>query len=54
MMNLDEFPSIGTDPFVFKVLGNGDFHLSSEAFMEFSGSKKWSYVYSSIFKANNN
>ena len=43
MVNLDEFPSIQTDPFVFEVMGKGDFHLSSEAFMEFSGSQKWSY-----------
>ncbi|GAB2299034.1 hypothetical protein Dimus_033108 [Dionaea muscipula] len=43
MINLDDPPLIATEPFVFEVLGKGDFHSSSEAFMEFSRHKNWTY-----------
>ncbi|CAN1141487.1 Pentatricopeptide repeat-containing protein At3g42630 [Linum perenne] len=43
-LNLDESPVVLTDPFVFDVLGKGDFHVSSEAFMEYRTRKRdWSY-----------
>ncbi|XP_012083449.1 pentatricopeptide repeat-containing protein At3g42630 isoform X2 [Jatropha curcas] len=42
-MNLDESPVVSTDPFVFEVLGKGDFHSSAEAFLEFKRKKKWTY-----------
>uniref|UniRef100_A0A5B6YYY9 Pentatricopeptide repeat-containing protein n=1 Tax=Davidia involucrata TaxID=16924 RepID=A0A5B6YYY9_DAVIN len=41
-MNVNDSPLISTDPFVFEVLGKGDFHSSSEALMEFKG-KNWTY-----------
>ncbi|KAK9750131.1 hypothetical protein RND81_02G175500 [Saponaria officinalis] len=43
MINLDECPSIMTEPFVLEVMGKGEFHLSSEAFMEFNKQKNWTY-----------
>jgi len=43
MVNLDECPSVATDPFVFEVMGKGDFHLASEAFLEFNQRKRWTY-----------
>ncbi|RVW34473.1 Pentatricopeptide repeat-containing protein [Vitis vinifera] len=33
-MNMDDSPLVSTDHFVFEVLGKGDFHSSSEAFLE--------------------
>lgn len=42
-MNADDSPVVLTDPFVFEALGKGDFHSSSEAFMDFKGQKKWTY-----------
>ncbi|CAL1399006.1 unnamed protein product [Linum trigynum] len=42
-LNLDESPAVLTDPFLFEVLGKGDFHASSEAFMEFRKQRNWSY-----------
>ncbi|CAN0906703.1 Pentatricopeptide repeat-containing protein At3g42630 [Linum grandiflorum] len=42
-LNLEECPVVQTDTFVFDVLGKGEFHASSEAFMEFTRKRKWSY-----------
>ena len=43
-MDVDDCPRLLTDPFVFEVLGKGDFHLSSEAFMEYKTQQhEWSY-----------
>ncbi|KAJ7969461.1 Pentatricopeptide repeat-containing protein [Quillaja saponaria] len=42
-MTLDDCPEVLTDPLVFAALGKGDFHLSSEAFLEFKAQRKWSY-----------
>ncbi|KAL1195392.1 Pentatricopeptide repeat-containing protein [Cardamine amara subsp. amara] len=42
-MNLDDSPVVLTDSLVFQLMGKGDFHLSSEAILEFSPRKKWSY-----------
>ncbi|XP_022937749.1 pentatricopeptide repeat-containing protein At3g42630 [Cucurbita moschata] len=42
-MNPDQPPISLTDPFVFEALGKGDFHMSSEAFMQFQKQKKWTY-----------
>ncbi|KAJ4831722.1 hypothetical protein Tsubulata_038271 [Turnera subulata] len=42
-MSVDDSPVLFTDPLVFEVFGKGDFHSSSEAFMEFTKHKKWSY-----------
>ncbi|KAM0985716.1 hypothetical protein ACFX13_013175 [Malus domestica] len=42
-MNLDDSPLVLTDPFVFEVLGKGDFHASSEAFLEFQRQREWTY-----------
>lgn len=36
-------PRVSTDPIVFEVLGKGDFHASSEAFLEFQTWKNWNY-----------
>ncbi|KAA8522677.1 hypothetical protein F0562_009161 [Nyssa sinensis] len=41
-MNVNDSPLVSTDPCVFEVLGKGDFHSSSEAFMEFEW-KNWTY-----------
>lgn len=41
-MNVHASPQVFTDPFVFEVLGKGDFHSSSEAFLEFKR-KNWTY-----------
>lgn len=43
MNNLDRYPSVATEPFVFEAMGKGDFHLGSEAFLEFNKHKRWSY-----------
>lgn len=42
-MNLDDCPVVLTDPLVFEALGKGDFHLSSDAFLEFSSRRNWTY-----------
>ncbi|KAG2664921.1 hypothetical protein I3760_16G105000 [Carya illinoinensis] len=42
-MNLDDSPLLLTDPFVFEVLGKGDFQSSSEAFLEFKSPREWNY-----------
>ncbi|PON41122.1 Pentatricopeptide repeat [Parasponia andersonii] len=42
-MNLNHYPIVLTDPLVFEVLGKGDFHSSSEAFLEFTRHNKWTY-----------
>nr|XP_023896921.1 pentatricopeptide repeat-containing protein At3g42630 isoform X2 [Quercus suber] len=42
-MDLDDSPVVLTDPFVFEVLGKGDFQSSSEAFLEFKSPGKWNY-----------
>lgn len=42
-MNLDESPVVSTDPYVFEAFGKGDFHSSSEAFLEFKRQRKWTY-----------
>lgn len=42
-MNLDDSPLVLTDPLVFEVLGKGDFHLSSEAVLEFGQRRNWTY-----------
>lgn len=42
-MQLDDSPVVATDPFVFEVLGKGDFQLFSEAFLEFKRPKGLTY-----------
>lgn len=42
-MSLDASPTVLTDPFVFEVLGKGEFHSSSEAFLEYKRHKEWTY-----------
>lgn len=42
-MNPDDYPRVSTDPIVFEALGKGDFHLSSEAFLEFKTPRQWTY-----------
>ncbi|XP_042476161.1 pentatricopeptide repeat-containing protein At3g42630 isoform X2 [Macadamia integrifolia] len=42
-MNVDNAPIVSTDPLVFEVFGKGDFHSSSEAFMEYKKQRKWTY-----------
>ncbi|WCJ23168.1 Pentatricopeptide repeat (PPR) superfamily protein [Euphorbia peplus] len=42
-MDLDDCPVVSTDPFVFEVLGKGDFHLSAESFLEYKRQKRWTY-----------
>ncbi|PKI76826.1 pentatricopeptide repeat-containing protein At3g42630 [Punica granatum] len=46
-LSLDDPAEVSTDPLVFEAFGKGDFHLSSEAFMEFDSRKRknggWSY-----------
>ncbi|KMT09614.1 hypothetical protein BVRB_6g130670 [Beta vulgaris subsp. vulgaris] len=43
MISLNECPSVATDPFVFEVMGKGEFHTNSEAFMEFNKRTRWTY-----------
>ncbi|XP_021759961.1 pentatricopeptide repeat-containing protein At3g42630-like [Chenopodium quinoa] len=43
MINLDEAPSVATESFVFEAMGKGEFHMNSEAFMEFNRDKRWTY-----------
>ncbi|XAR47975.1 hypothetical protein NMG60_11030634 [Bertholletia excelsa] len=42
-MNVHASPRISTDWLVFEVLGKGDFHSSSEAFLEFKRWENWTY-----------
>ncbi|KAF4353883.1 hypothetical protein G4B88_009361 [Cannabis sativa] len=42
-MNMNSSPKVLTDPLVFEVLGKGDFHLNSEAFLEFTKHNNWTY-----------
>ncbi|PSR85226.1 Pentatricopeptide repeat-containing protein [Actinidia chinensis var. chinensis] len=42
-LNVHTSPQVSTDPFVFEVLGKGDFHSSSESFLEFQRRKNWTY-----------
>ncbi|KAK9097676.1 hypothetical protein Syun_024721 [Stephania yunnanensis] len=42
-MNVDDSPLVSTDQLVFDVLGKGDFHSSSEAFLECNRQQKWTY-----------
>ncbi|XP_050237295.1 pentatricopeptide repeat-containing protein At3g42630 [Mercurialis annua] len=42
-MNMDGSPVLLTDPFVFEVLGKGDFHSSAESFLEFKRQWRWTY-----------
>lgn len=42
-LNVNDSAIVLTDPFVFEVLGKGDFHSSSEALMEFRRQKTWTY-----------
>ncbi|KAJ4890469.1 Pentatricopeptide repeat-containing protein [Raphanus sativus] len=42
-MNVDDSPVVLTDPLVFGALGKGDFHLSSEAVLEFGHRREWTY-----------
>ncbi|XP_059318510.1 pentatricopeptide repeat-containing protein At3g42630 isoform X2 [Lycium ferocissimum] len=41
--NKNDCVTIATDPLVFEAMGKGDFHLSSEARLEFSKKKNWTY-----------
>uniref|UniRef100_A0A7N1A083 Pentatricopeptide repeat-containing protein n=1 Tax=Kalanchoe fedtschenkoi TaxID=63787 RepID=A0A7N1A083_KALFE len=42
-MNMSSYPIVLTDQLVFEALGKGDFHSSSDSFLEFSRHKKWTY-----------
>lgn len=42
-MNVDDSPLVSTDHFVFEGLGKGDFHSSSEAFLESKRHGRWTY-----------
>ncbi|KAH7849556.1 hypothetical protein Vadar_019580 [Vaccinium darrowii] len=42
-MNVHDSVRVATDPVVFEVLGKGDFHSSSESFLEFKKWKNWTY-----------
>lgn len=42
-MNVHDSAWVATDPVVFEVLGKGDFHSSSESFLEFKKWKNWTY-----------
>ncbi|CAM8922107.1 unnamed protein product [Rhodiola kirilowii] len=43
MNNISDYPTVSTDQLVFDAMGKGDFHLNSDAFLEFSKHKKWTY-----------
>jgi hypothetical protein len=43
-MDTGRVPVICTDPLVFEAFGKGDFHVSSEALLESTKHKKWSYA----------
>ncbi|XP_057768363.1 pentatricopeptide repeat-containing protein At3g42630 isoform X2 [Salvia miltiorrhiza] len=42
-LNSDDMVSVQTDPLVFEVMGKGDFHLSSDAVIEYTKKKDWTY-----------
>ncbi|KAI3416735.1 uncharacterized protein J3R85_015191 [Psidium guajava] len=42
-MNLDHSPQMLTDTFVFEAFGKGNFHSTSEAFLEFPRNSPWTY-----------
>ncbi|KAG9134691.1 hypothetical protein Leryth_001016 [Lithospermum erythrorhizon] len=42
-MNADSYVTLATDPLVFEAMGKVEFHSSSEALMEFSKKKNWTY-----------
>ncbi|XP_016502620.1 pentatricopeptide repeat-containing protein At3g42630-like [Nicotiana tabacum] len=42
-LNTYDCVTIATEPLVFEAMGKGDFHLSSEARLEFSKKKNWTY-----------
>ncbi|KAM7480939.1 hypothetical protein LguiB_005522 [Lonicera macranthoides] len=42
-MYVGDSPMVSTDPILFEALGKGDFHLSSEALLEFNRKKNWTY-----------
>ncbi|CAN4097397.1 unnamed protein product [Withania somnifera] len=42
-LNKNDSVTVATDPLVFDAMGKGDFHLSSEAHLEFSKKKNWTY-----------
>ncbi|KAL5699758.1 hypothetical protein ACHQM5_030616 [Ranunculus cassubicifolius] len=42
-LNTDDSPLLLTDSLVFEVFGKGDFHSSSEAFLEYKMPRTWTY-----------
>ncbi|KAM3344654.1 pentatricopeptide repeat-containing protein isoform X1 [Capsicum galapagoense] len=42
-LNKNDCVTVATEPLVFEAMGKGDFHLSSEARVEFSKKKNWTY-----------
>ncbi|XP_015076094.1 pentatricopeptide repeat-containing protein At3g42630 [Solanum pennellii] len=42
-LNINDCVTVATEPLVFEAMGKGDFHLSSEARLEFSKKKNWTY-----------
>lgn len=42
-LNSNDSVSVQTDPLVFEVMGKGDFHLSSDAVIEYAKKKDWTY-----------
>lgn len=42
-LNSDDSVSVLTDPLVFEAMGKGDFHLSSDAVIEYTKKKDWTY-----------
>ncbi|KAL3369017.1 hypothetical protein AABB24_009692 [Solanum stoloniferum] len=42
-LNINDCVTVATEPLVFEAIGKGDFHLSSEARLEFSKKKNWTY-----------
>ncbi|XP_019155609.1 PREDICTED: pentatricopeptide repeat-containing protein At3g42630-like [Ipomoea nil] len=42
-MNVNDRVAMLTDPLIFEAMGKGDFHLSSDAFLEFSRKQSWTY-----------
>ncbi|KAJ6819097.1 pentatricopeptide repeat-containing protein, mitochondrial [Iris pallida] len=42
-LDVDSSPVVATDPLVFEVFGKGDFHSTSEALLESSRRREWTY-----------
>nr|XP_025887001.1 pentatricopeptide repeat-containing protein At3g42630 isoform X2 [Solanum lycopersicum] len=42
-LNTNDCVTVATEPLVFEAMGKGDFHLSSEARLEFSKKTNWTY-----------